>query len=105
VYVVEVAGRVLASELGQVRRGVRHGGELLRAEGVKLLAASGRASRLEVTLHGGRNRHIKRMFEAIGHQTTAIVRVAIGAVKLASLKPGKHRRLTRTEIESFGGSR
>jgi 23S rRNA pseudouridine2605 synthase len=104
VYVVEVAGRVLARECEELRHGVRQGGELLRAEGVKLLAASGRMSRLEVTLHGGRNRHIRRMFEAIGHETRAIVRLAIGAVKLGSLRPGKHRRLTRTEIESLGGS-
>jgi len=103
VYVVEVTGRVGTRELERLRRGVRHRRELLRAAGVKLLAASTRASRLEVTLHGGRNRHIKRMFEALGHETTAITRVAIGAVKLGPLKPGRHRRLTRTEIESFGG--
>ncbi len=105
VYVVEVTGRVRRSELERMRRGVRHGRELLRAAGVKLLSASTRASRLEVTLHGGRNRHIKRMFEALGHETTAITRVAIGAVKLGQLKSSKHRRLTRTEIESFGGKR
>lgn len=104
VYVVEVGGRVRRAELARMRRGVREGGELLRAAGVKLLSASARSSRLEVTLHGGRHRHIKRMFEALGHETTAITRVAIGPVKLGRLKPGKHRRLTRTEIESFGGT-
>jgi 23S rRNA pseudouridine2605 synthase len=110
VYVVEVTGRVSRAELDRLRSGVsapggvRRRAELLRAAGVELLAASARASRLEVTLHGGRSHHIKRMFEAIGHETTSIKRVAIGAVKLGQLKPGKHRRLTRTEIESFGGT-
>lgn len=103
-YEVAVTGRVRRPELERMRRGVRHRGELLRAAAVKLLAASTRASRLAVTLHGGRTHHLKRMFEAIGHETTAIVRMAIGAVKLGRLKPGRHRRLTRTEIESFGGS-
>ncbi len=103
-YVVEVVGRVAKRDLGQLRRGVDCGGELLRAAGVKLLAASTRASRLEVILHGGRNRQIKRMFKALGHTTTSILRVAIGPVELGRLKPGKHRRLTRTEIESFGGT-
>jgi len=105
VYVVEVAGRVSKAELEKMRRGVRHRGELLRAAGVKLLSGSTRASKFEVTLHGGRNRHIKRMLEALGHETKTITRVAIGAVKLGPLKPGRHRRLTRTEIESFGGKR
>jgi 23S rRNA pseudouridine2605 synthase len=111
VYIVEVTGRVTRTELDQMRRGVsapggvRQGGELLKAEGVKVLSASARGSKLEVTLHGGRNRHIKRMFEALGHETRSIVRVAIGAVALGTLKPGKHRRLTRPEIESFGGNR
>ena len=104
VYEVEVAGRVRRPELERMRRGVRHGGELLKAAGVKPLSASARASQLEVTLHGGRSHHIKRMFEAIGHETTSIRRVAIGPIKLGRLKPGKHRRLTRTEIESFGGT-
>jgi 23S rRNA pseudouridine2605 synthase len=111
VYIVEVTGRVTRTELDQMRRGVsapggvRQGGELLKAEGVKVLSASARGSKLEVTLHGGRNRHIKRMFEALGHETRSIVRVAIGTVALGTLKPGKHRRLTRPEIESFGGNR
>jgi len=103
VYVVEVTGRVTRPELGQMRRGVRHGRELLSAAGVKILSASARSTKLEVTLHGGRNRHIKRMFETLGHETKSIVRTAIGAVRLGTLKPGKRRRLTSTEIESFGG--
>jgi 23S rRNA pseudouridine2605 synthase len=116
VYVVEVTGRVTRPEIEQMLRGVsapggisapggvRRGRELLKAAGVKTLSASARGSKLEVTLHGGRNRHIKRMFEALGHETKSIVRVAIGGVALGTLKPGKHRRLTRTEIESFGGT-
>ena len=103
-YVVEVTGRIEPGELGRLRRGVREGGELLRAARVRLLAASTRTSRLGVTLHGGRNRHLKRMFKALGHPTKSIVRIAIGPVELGRLKPGKHRRLTRTEIESFGGT-
>ncbi|MBN1918286.1 MAG: rRNA pseudouridine synthase [Verrucomicrobia bacterium] len=104
VYVVEVTGRVTRPEIERMRHGVRHEGELLRAAGVKVLSAAARGSRLEVTLHGGRNRHIKRMFEALGHETNSIVRVSIGGVRLGTLKPGKHRRLTSTEIESFGGT-
>jgi 23S rRNA pseudouridine2605 synthase len=105
VYRVEVTGRVAKASLARALKGVVEGGELLKAAGVQLLAASGKSSKLEVTLHGGRNRHIKRMFKALGHETRSICRTAIGAVQLGRLKPGKHRRLTRTEIESFGGRR
>jgi 23S rRNA pseudouridine2605 synthase len=103
-YVVEVTGRVSRREVDRLTRGVREGGELLRAAGVKLVSASTRASRLEVTLHGGRNRQLKRMFKALGREVRSITRVAVGTVELGRLKPGRHRRLTRTEIESFGGT-
>ena len=104
VYTVEVKGKVRWAGLEQLRRGVREGGELMRVAHVKLLAASAKASRLEVTLHGGKNRQIRRMFKVLGHETVSIMRTAIGAVQLGTLKPGKRRRMTRTEIESFGGT-
>lgn len=104
VYTVEVTGRVRWAGLQQLRQGVRERGELMRVAHVKLLAATSKALRLEVTLHGGLNRQIRRMFKVLGHETVSIVRTAIGTVQLGTLKPGKRRRLTRTEIESFGGT-
>ena len=48
----------------------------------------------------GKNREIRRMFEATGHDVTALARVAIGALELAGLEPGEWREVSRGEIRS-----
>jgi pseudouridine synthase len=53
-----------------------------------------------VQLTEGRNREIRRMFAAIGHDVTALARVAIGGLELAGLEPGEWREVSRGEIRS-----
>jgi 23S rRNA pseudouridine2605 synthase len=55
--------------------------------------------RLEITLHEGRKRQVRRMCEAVGHPVIALERVRFGPLGLAGLQEGEHRRLTRAEIE------
>jgi 23S rRNA pseudouridine2605 synthase len=57
------------------------------------------AGRLELTIHEGRNRQVKRMCAAVGHSVTALERVRFGPLGLGSLRPGQHRRLTDAEVE------
>jgi 23S rRNA pseudouridine2605 synthase len=54
---------------------------------------------LEVTIHEGRKRQVRRMCEAVGHHVTALERVAFGPLRLGHLKPGAHRRLSAAEVE------
>jgi 23S rRNA pseudouridine2605 synthase len=63
--------------------------------------------RLEITIHEGRNRQVRRMCEAVGHPVRALERVAIGPLRLGRLPSGGYRRLTDTEVEelSSAGSR
>ena len=56
---------------------------------------------LEVTIHEGRNRQIRRMAEAAGLKTTRLKRIAEGPIQLGDLKPGQWRRLTETELEQL----
>ena len=56
---------------------------------------------LELTLHEGRNRQVKRMCEAVGHPVRSLERVAFGPLTLAGLAPGGHRRLTEAEVQSL----
>jgi 23S rRNA pseudouridine2605 synthase len=55
--------------------------------------------RLELTIHEGRKRQVKRMCEAVGHPVKALERVAFGPLRLGGLEPGEHRRLTPAEVE------
>jgi 23S rRNA pseudouridine2605 synthase len=56
---------------------------------------------LELTIHEGRKRQVKRMCEAVGHPVRRLSRVAFGPLELGDLAPGAHRRLTQTEIEAL----
>jgi 23S rRNA pseudouridine2605 synthase len=61
---------------------------------VKRLAAD----MLELTIHEGRKRQVKRMCEHVGHPVKRLERVAFGPLPLGDLKPGAHRRLTTAEV-------
>ncbi|MBH0192541.1 MAG: pseudouridine synthase [Nitrospira sp.] len=58
---------------------------------------------LELTIHEGMNRQIRRMTAAVGHPTVRLVRIAIGPVRLGDLKPGEWRELQRDEINAITG--
>jgi 23S rRNA pseudouridine2605 synthase len=76
-------------------------------EGIQLddgLTSPAKARRLghkevEITIHEGRKRQVRRMLEAVGHPVTELERTNLGPLSLKDLKPGKHRRLTPAEVE------
>jgi 23S rRNA pseudouridine2605 synthase len=78
-------------------------------EGVELddgMTAPARAKRLapdrvELTIHEGRKRQVRRMLEAVGHPVIALERVRFGPLWLGKLEEGRHRRLTAPEIEKL----
>jgi 23S rRNA pseudouridine2605 synthase len=59
------------------------------------------ADRVEVTIHEGRKRQVRRMLEAVGHPVIALERVRFGPLWLGKLEEGQHRRLTAPEIEKL----
>jgi pseudouridine synthase len=72
---------------------------------VELRKTSGRESHLVVTLREGKNRQVRRMFDAVGHEVTRLKRVALGGLELGGLEPGRWRDVTRAEIRAaFPGS-
>lgn len=56
---------------------------------------------LEMTIHEGMNRQVRRMTAAVGHPTLRLVRIAIGAVHLGDLKPGEWRDLREDDISDL----
>jgi 23S rRNA pseudouridine2605 synthase len=103
VYAVTVRGRIEDAHAERLTRGIRSRGELLTAGDVAVRKASSRESHLMVTLREGRNREIRRLFEAIGHEVTRLKRVRFGALELDDLAPGKWREVTRAELRrAFG---
>ena len=102
-YVATVDGRLEAETLYKFTRGVYHDGEKLKAERAHLVSSGKVRSIAELELTEGKNREVRRMFEAEGMTVKRLQRLQIGKVKLAELKPGKWRTLTETEIKSLLG--
>src|SRR5204862_8077826 len=57
------------------------------------------AGAVEIKIHEGRKRQVRRMLEAVGHRVTALERTAFGPLRLANLPEGEVRRLTPAEVE------
>ena len=105
-YVVTVRGRVTDEECLALTDGVKSGAERLRAGQVTLRKASNRESHLIVELKEGRNRQVRKLFDAIGHEVTQLKRIRLGGLELGNLLPGAWTDLSRDEIaEAFPGAR
>jgi 23S rRNA pseudouridine2605 synthase len=56
---------------------------------------------IQITIHEGRKRQVRRMCEAVGHRVVALERTGFGPLKLGSLAPGAHRRLRPAEVQAL----
>ena len=100
-YRVTIEGRVDQEFGGRLVKGIAHEGELLKAERVRVLATNNSTSLLEIELAEGKNRELRRMFEALGRNVVKLQRVQIGSIKLGELRIGRWRTLTEAEIKSL----
>lgn len=98
-YVVTVRGMLTDESAARMLAGIAD----LRASAVSVLKRSRRETHLIVELDEGKNREIRRLCEACGHQVTALKRIAFGGLELGDLKPGCWRQISRLEIRrAFG---
>lgn len=93
-------GPVAGSALRELRDGVElEDGRTAPAE-VRPVGRDG----LEITIHEGRNRQVRRMCEAVGHPAIALERVAFGPLRLDGLRQGSYRRLGDAEVRRLRGA-
>jgi 23S rRNA pseudouridine2605 synthase len=96
-YVARVGGgRVGEDALRALRDGIELEDGLTAPARVRRLRGS---DEIELTIHEGRNRQVRRMCEAVGHPVLALERIGLGPLRLGDLAPGGHRRLSEAEIE------
>lgn len=102
VYEVRVAGVPDAHDIERLSRGVTIDGR--RTDAAQVQLAPGRHeghATLRITIAEGRNRQVRKMFDAIGHPVDYLRRIAIGPLKDARLRPGQWRDLTAAEVAAL----
>ncbi|MGF3057556.1 pseudouridine synthase [Microbacterium sp. YY-01] len=100
VYIAKVRGIVTPHTLNQLREGITLDDGSIAADRARLLDSSKRgegSSIVELTLHSGRNRIVRRMMAAVGHPVIDLVRRQFGPLHLGTLAAGQMRELTRIE--------
>jgi 23S rRNA pseudouridine2605 synthase len=104
VYEADVEGALSPAALDALSTGVGLDDGMTAPADVRVLSTSRRRSRIELTLHEGRNRQVKRMLEAVGHPVGRLHRSRYAGLDLDGLQQGKWRTLTRGEVESLRGA-
>ena len=97
-YLTRVSNFVTDEELRSLRKGVMIDGRLTSPAEVRMIRHDAFSTELLVTIHEGRNRQVRKMIEAVGHQVVRLKRVRFGPVELGDLPSGMWRKLTEAEI-------
>jgi 23S rRNA pseudouridine2605 synthase len=100
-YIAKVSGRVTPQTIATLRRGIELDDGFIAADAARILAGEPGGSHstlVELTLHSGRNRIVRRMLDAVGHPVQELVRRQFGPLHLGSLPSGRTRYLTKDEL-------
>jgi 23S rRNA pseudouridine2605 synthase len=100
-YLAEISGHLSSAEIKTLIGGVQLDDGLTGPARVQVLDQRPGASLVELTIKEGRNRQVRRMFEACNHRVQRLVRTSIGPLQLGRLKSGTARRLSPEEIRQL----
>ena len=102
-YTVTLKGIVSKENVDNLRKGVDIGGYITKPAKVKILKTDEekQITRLEIIIHEGKNRQIRKMCEAIGHKVLALHRSAIAGIGVKDIELGKWRYLSKEEVKKI----
>jgi 23S rRNA pseudouridine2605 synthase len=97
-YVAEVAGKVTQATLRQLQEGVTLEDGPVAVSRVRVVSQGSGKAIVELVIHEGRNRIVRRLLDHVGHPVRRLTRTAFGPVALGQLPAGEMRDLTREEL-------
>ncbi len=98
-YIAKLYGTPDDMDLQKFRRGVVIDGKQTKPAKMQILEKGERQSTVEIIIHEGRNRQVRKMCEAIKHPVAQLKRVATGDLTMGDLPKGKYRHLTQKEVK------
>jgi len=103
-YRVRVAGVLSSEKAARLAKGVDIGGYVTARATVRIEKQLERSTIVEIEIHEGKNRQIRKMFASVGNKVLELQRIAIGELRLGHLKEGHYRKLTQREIDFLRNS-
>lgn len=100
-YVATVPGPVPRDVGRRLRAGIELEDGIARADDFRVTQTLPGRALVEITIHEGRNRIVRRMLDAVGHPVESLVRTQIGPIRLGQLKPGRSRVIEGAELRSL----
>lgn len=97
-YFAKVEGLVSSQDIQKLLNGVELEDGLMKADKATLVDSNMMESLVELVIHSGKNRVVRRMFESVGHPVKELVRRQFGPIQLGPLKPGQTRLLSKIEV-------
>lgn len=97
-YVAEVDGVVDRDVVRRLVDGVEVEGQAVEVHRAKVVSTARERSIVELVIHEGRNRIVRRLLDEVGHPVRRLTRTVVGPVVLRGLRPGEARELTRDEL-------
>lgn len=104
-YIAQLNTMPDSDKLKQLKSGILLDGKLTAPAKVEVLKPGKKGVEIKVTIHEGRNRQVRRMFEAIGVEVVSLKRIAVGNVTLGNLPEGKWRHLNDAERQRLVGKK
>jgi 23S rRNA pseudouridine2605 synthase len=100
-YRATVRGRLTPEQIAELQRGVKLDDGSAAPARLRVVAARRDASTVDVTIHEGRNRQVRRMFEELDHPVIGLTRLRFGPIALGTLAPGEIRPATEREVAAL----
>ena len=97
-YMAKIEGTMTEKDLNPIRSGVELDGVMTKKCKAHIVETNKAYTKVHITITEGKNRQVRRMFEAIGRNVELLRRVSIGQLRLMGLDRGKTRKLTEQEI-------
>ncbi|HWH72233.1 MAG TPA: pseudouridine synthase [Candidatus Sulfotelmatobacter sp.] len=97
-YHARVVGRPEGEQLRRLAAGIVIEGQRTWPAAIRILESDSESSLIEVIIHEGRKRQVRKMFAAIGHPVRQLKRIAYGGLGLGNLPPGRYRFLTGRDL-------
>ncbi|MBR1729461.1 MAG: rRNA pseudouridine synthase [Selenomonadaceae bacterium] len=100
-YLAKITGTITEDKLIKLRTGIKLDDGITAPATVDVIKNLGTTSKIEITIHEGRNRQIRRMLSAIGCEVKSLKRIKFANLSIYGLKSGEYRQLTEMEINNL----